>query len=76
MGAFDTVFRDLFQTYGASGAVIMSDGLLFIVAIGVFSLMVIGLALTIYEFREHIIEDPRKKNQTFHGEKVEHRIKG
>ena len=54
----------------------MNDGLLLIIAIGVFSLMVIGLGLTIYEFREHIIEDPLKKNQTFHGEKVEHRFKG
>lgn len=54
----------------------MNDGLLFIIAIGVFSLMVIGLGLTIYEFREHIIDDPLKKNQTFHGEKVEHRFKG
>jgi hypothetical protein len=54
----------------------MSDTLLLIIAIGVFSLMLIGLGLTIYEFREHVIEDPRRKNQTFHGEKVEHRIKG
>ena len=69
------MFRDLLQTYDTSGAVIMSDDLLFIVAIGVFCLMVIGLGLTIYEFREHIIEDPRRKNQVFHGEKVEHRIK-
>jgi hypothetical protein len=53
----------------------MADGLLFIIAIVVFSLMAIGLALTIYEFREHIIEDPNKKDQTFHGEKVEHRLK-
>lgn len=41
----------------------MNDGLLLIIAIGVFSLMVIGLGLTIYEFREHIIEDPLKKNR-------------
>lgn len=54
----------------------MNDGLLFTIAIGVFSLMVIGLGLTIYEFREHIVEDSLKKNQTFHGEKVEHRFKG
>lgn len=54
----------------------MSDSLLLIIAIGVFSLMVIGLALTIYEFREHIVVDPDKKDQTFHGEKVEHRFKG
>jgi len=52
----------------------MSEGLLLVVAIGVFSLMAIGLGLTIYEFREHIIEDPGRKDQTFHGEKVESRF--
>jgi hypothetical protein len=70
------VFRDLLQADDASGAIIMSDTLLLIIAIGVFTLMMIGLALTIYEFREHVIEDPNRKDQTFHGEKVEHRIKG
>jgi len=69
------VFRDLLQADDASGAIIMSDTLLLIIAIGVFTLMMIGLGLTIYEFREHVIEDPSRKDQTFHGEKVEHRIK-
>lgn len=54
----------------------MNDGLLLIIAIAVFSLMVIGLAMTIYEFRKHIVVDPSQKDQTFHGEKVEHRFKG
>jgi len=53
----------------------MSDQFLFFIAIVVFSLMVIGLILTIYEFREHVIEDPDKEDQTFHGEKVEPRVK-
>jgi hypothetical protein len=75
LGTLDTMLRNLFQTYGTSGEIIMSDGLLFIIAIVVFSLMAIGLILTIYEFREHIIEDPNKKDQTFHGEKVEPRLK-
>jgi hypothetical protein len=69
------VFRDLLQADDASGAIIMSDTLLLIIAIGVFTLMMIGLGLTIYEFREHVIEDPSRMDQTFHGEKVEHRIK-
>ncbi len=54
----------------------MNDGLLLIIAIVVFSLMAIGLGLTIYEFRKHIVVDSSKKDQTFHGEKVEHRFKG
>jgi hypothetical protein len=54
----------------------MSDSLHLITAICVFSLMMIGLALTIYEFRNHVIVDPDKKDQSFHGEKVEHRFKG
>ena len=54
----------------------MGDSLHLIIAIGVFSLMTIGLALTIYEFREHVVVDPDKKDQTFRGEKVEPKFKG
>jgi len=75
LGAVDTVFRDLLQTYDTSGAINMNDGLLFIVAVGVFTLMLVGLILTLKEFKEHVIEDPHKKDQAFHGEKVEHRVK-
>lgn len=52
----------------------MSDNLHLIIAIGVFSLMLIGLALTVYEFREHTVEDPDRKDQTFRGKKVENRV--
>lgn len=68
------MFRDLLQTYGTCGAVIMNEGLLLIIAIVVFSLMAIGLALTVYEFREHVVVDPHNKKQTFRGEKVEHKV--
>ena len=54
----------------------MSDSLHLIIAIGVFSLMIIGLVLTIYEFREHVVVDPNRKDQAFRGEKVENRFKG
>ena len=70
------MFRDLFQTDDPGEVITMSDSLHLIIAIGVFSLMIIGLILTIYEFREHVVEDQGKKDQTFHGDKVEHKFKG
>ena len=70
------MFRDLFQTYDPGEVITMSDSLHLIIAIGVFSLMIIGLILTIYEFREHVVADPDKKDQTFRGEKVEPKFKG
>ena len=54
----------------------MSDSLHLMVAIVVFSLMIVGLILTIYEVREHVVVDPDKKDQTFRGKKVEQRVKG
>ena len=54
----------------------MSDSFHLVIAIGVFSLMIIGLVLTIYEVREHVVVDPDKKDQMFRGKKVEHRVKG
>ena len=54
----------------------MSDSLHLAVAIVVFSLMIVGLILTIYEVREHVVVDPEKDDQTFRGKRVEHRFKG
>lgn len=39
----------------------MSDTMLLSIAVAVFSLLVIGLALTVYEFKAHIIEQQDKK---------------
>lgn len=41
----------------------MDDVLLIKVAIAVFGLMVIGLGLTIYEFREHIMEHLKRRRK-------------
>ena len=39
----------------------MDDSLILFVAIGVFTLMVIGLGLTVREFRTNIIVTPERK---------------
>ena len=54
----------------------MSDNLHLIIAIVVFSLMAIGLVMTLYEMREHVVEDADKEHQSFRGDKVENRFKG
>ena len=54
----------------------MNDSLHLLVAIVVFSLMIVGLVLTIYEVREHVVVDPDKGPQSFRGKKVEPRVKG
>lgn len=43
----------------------MDDTLLIKIAIAIGGLFILGLALTIYEFREHIMfwKKPKKKNQ-------------
>tara|TARA_B110000305_G_scaffold89850_1_gene101338 strand:+ start:2346 stop:2552 length:207 start_codon:yes stop_codon:yes gene_type:complete len=50
MGAFNIVFWDLFQTYGDSGAEIMSPMTLFYIAMLVFALMIAGLYFSVREF--------------------------
>jgi hypothetical protein len=50
MGAFNIVFWDLFQTYGDSGAEIMSPMTLFYIAMLVFALMITGLYFSVREF--------------------------
>ncbi|MFT7471378.1 MAG: hypothetical protein ACI8XU_001274 [Kiritimatiellia bacterium] len=50
MGAFNIVFWDLFQTYGDRRAEIMSPMTLFYIAMLVFSLMIVGLYLSVREF--------------------------
>jgi hypothetical protein len=50
MGTFNIVFRDLFQTYGDRGVEIMSSMTLFYIALLVFSLMIVGLYLSVREF--------------------------
>ncbi len=42
----------------------MSDTYLLLLAVTVFTLLVIGLALTVYEFKTHIIEPERKRKKT------------
>ena len=50
MGAFNIVFWDLLQTYGDSGAEIMSPMTLFYIAMLVFALMITGLYFSVREF--------------------------
>ena len=50
MGAFNIVFWDLLQTYGDSGAKIMSPMTLFYIAMLVFALMITGLYFSVREF--------------------------
>lgn len=41
----------------------MDDTLILKVAIVIFGLLVFGIGLTIYEFREHIMEQHRKRRE-------------
>jgi hypothetical protein len=60
MGAFDIMFRDLFQVDGYQRSYFVSPMTLFYIAMGVFSLMVVGLYLSVREFLE-ISKDPAKE---------------
>lgn len=44
----------------------MSNELLLKIAISVFILLITGIGLTIYEFREHIIEHKKKSKAKNH----------
>jgi|TARA_B110000116_G_scaffold222368_1_gene201166 hypothetical protein len=50
MGAFDSMFWNLFQTYGDKGFNTMNSMTLFYIAIVVFGLMITGLYLSVREF--------------------------
>ena len=41
----------------------MDDALLIKIAVAVLGLIVLGIALTVYEFREHIIEHIKKRRK-------------
>lgn len=41
----------------------MDEALLVKVAVVVFGLMLVGIGLTVYEFREHIMEAHKKRKQ-------------
>jgi hypothetical protein len=64
MGTFNIVFRDLFQTYGDRGAEIMSSMTLFYIALLVFSLMIVGLYLSVREFLSVSKEPSQTKGQS------------
>ena len=53
MGSFDTRLRDLFQAvlFDCEEGTVMTNTMLFYVSIFVFLMMIIGLALTIWEFK-------------------------
>ena len=57
MGAFNTMFWNLLQTYGVAGRQAMSTMTLAYIAIAVFVLMVVGLFLSAREFLR-ISDDP------------------
>jgi hypothetical protein len=57
MGALNTMFWNLFQTYGVVGRQAMSTMTLAYIAIAVFVLMVVGLFLSAREFLR-ISDDP------------------
>jgi len=50
MGAFDSMFWDLFQTYSDKRLNIMNSMTLFYIAMVVFGLMITGLYLSVREF--------------------------
>jgi uncharacterized BrkB/YihY/UPF0761 family membrane protein len=52
MGAFNIMFRDLFQVDGYQRSYLVSAMTLFYIAIGVFGLMIVGLYLSVREFLE------------------------
>ncbi len=39
----------------------MDDALLIKIAVVIFGLMLVGIGLTVYEFREHIMEQHKKR---------------
>lgn len=65
MGAFNSLFRHLFQINGDAKGKIMSSQTILFFAIGVFILMAIGVVLTMIEFNR-ITEEPSLRKGTGH----------
>ena len=69
MGAINFMLRNLFQAYGFTGEKTMNDPNLLLIAISVFSLLVIGLILSAIEFKR--LEEEQADEKNIHEIKVQ-----